>query len=228
MSSMSVLVVEDEKNISDLMAFHLKREGFDVQVEEEGPAALQAAIDTVPSLLLLDLMLPGMDGLEICRRLKQNSNTRDIPIVMLTAKDEESDIVTGLELGADDYITKPFSPKVVIARVKAVLRRKSDSVRGDDESLLFEGLEIHPQKHLVIVDGTPIDLTKSEFGILHHLARHPSWVFTRYQLVDSVHGEQYTVSDRSIDVQVVGLRKKLQDRGSYIETVRGVGYRFRV
>ncbi|RQV99620.1 DNA-binding response regulator, partial [bacterium] len=129
---------------------------------------------------------------------------------------------------ADDYITKPFSPKVVVARIKAVLRRKAEPVLSEEDSLVFEGLEIHPQKHIVVADGATIDLTKSEFKILHHLARHPGWVFTRYQLVDAVHGEQYAVSDRSIDVQVVGLRKKLMERGSYIETVRGVGYRFQL
>lgn len=228
MSSVPVLVVEDDKNISDLVALHLQREGFEVTVAAEGDTALKTAVANPPGLIVLDLMLPGMDGLEICRRLKQNSKTREIPIVMLTAKDEETDIVTGLELGADDYITKPFSPKVVIARIKAVLRRKAEPILSEEDSLTFEGLEIHPQKHIVVVDGATIDLTKSEFRILHHLARHPGWVFTRYQLVDAVHGEQYSVSDRSIDVQVVGLRKKLMDRGSYIETVRGVGYRFQV
>jgi two-component system alkaline phosphatase synthesis response regulator PhoP len=228
MNSYSVLVIEDDRAISELLEFNLQREGFTVQVEGRGDAGLEQALETMPDLILLDLMLPGMNGLEICRRLKQNSKTREIPIVMLTAKDEEADIIAGLELGADDYITKPFSPKVVIARAKAVLRRKTQPVAGEEDPLTFEGLEIHPGKHAVLVDGTHVELTKSEFNILHYLARHPSWVFTRYQLVDAAHGEHHSVSDRSIDVQVVGLRKKLGARGSFVETVRGIGYRFRV
>jgi two-component system phosphate regulon response regulator PhoB len=228
MTQHSILVVEDDPNIRELLEYNLTRDGFTVDTADRGEVALQKAVDSPPDLLILDLMLPGMDGLELCRRLKQNPKTRELPIMMLTAKDEESDIVTGLELGADDYITKPFSPKVVIARVKAVLRRKTRSRSSASGILSFEGLEIHPGSHAALVDGRNIDLTKSEFKILRYLARHPGWVFTRYQLVDVLHGERHDVTDRSVDVQVVGLRKKLGACGSFVETVRGVGYRFRV
>jgi two-component system phosphate regulon response regulator PhoB len=227
MTPQSVLIVEDERDIRELLEFNLSREGFSVQGVESGDAALRKVKDRSPELILLDLMLPGMDGLEVCRRLKQDESTRGIPIVILTAKGEETDIVTGLELGADDYITKPFSPRVVVARAKAVLRRRSEPVMGADEILTINNLTIHPGRHEVLIDEAIIDLTKTEFLILHALARRPGWVFTRYQLVDAIHGEKYAVSDRSVDVQVVGLRRKLGEYAAMIETVRGVGYRFR-
>jgi two-component system phosphate regulon response regulator PhoB len=223
----SVLIVEDERDIRELLEFNLGREGFEVQGVETGDAALNRIREAAPDLMLLDLMLPGIDGLEVCRRLKQDEATRNIPIVMLTAKGEETDIVTGLELGADDYITKPFSPRVVVARAKAVLRRRAEPPSDAEEVLTFDKLMIHPGRHEVLIDNQPVDLTKTEFMILHNLARRPGWVFTRYQLVDAIHGEKYAVSDRSVDVQVVGLRRKLNDYAAMIETVRGVGYRFR-
>jgi two-component system, OmpR family, alkaline phosphatase synthesis response regulator PhoP len=223
----SILVVEDERDILELLELSLVREGFATRGVETGDAAVLEAKAHSPELILLDLMLPGMDGLEVCRRLKQVDHTRNIPIVMLTAKDDESDIVTGLELGADDYITKPFSPKVVVARVKAVLRRRAQPPSSAEEVLHFQNLTIHPGRHEVLINEHPIDLTKTEFLILHRLSLRPGWVFTRYQLVDSIHGEKYAVSDRAVDVQVVGLRRKLGEYASMIETVRGVGYRFR-
>ncbi|MBU0691211.1 response regulator [bacterium] len=228
MPKQSILVVEDEHDIRELLEFNLNREGFQAVGVETGDAAMRSIRESAPDLVLLDLMLPGMDGLEVCRRLKQSENTREIPIVILTAKGEESDIVTGLELGADDYITKPFSPRVVVARVKAVIRRRSEPIAGKDEVLNFSGLTIHPGRHEVLIDGKNVELTKTELQILHNLARRPGWVFTRYQLIDAIHGEKYAVSDRSVDVQVVGLRRKLGDCATLIETVRGVGYRFRV
>lgn len=228
MSKQTILVVEDERDIRELLEFNLNRDGFQALGVEAGDVALRKIKESTPDLVLLDLMLPGMDGLEVCRRLKQSESTRDIPIVILTAKGEESDIVTGLELGADDYITKPFSPRVVVARVKAVIRRRSEPIVGEDEVLNFNGLTIHPGRHEVLVNGKNVELTKTELQILHNLARRPGWVFTRYQLIDAIHGEKYAVSDRSVDVQVVGLRRKLGDFSALIETVRGVGYRFRV
>jgi two-component system phosphate regulon response regulator PhoB len=182
----------------------------------------------MPHLIILDLMLPGIDGLEVARRLKKDQGTEDIPIIMLTAKGEEADIVTGLELGADDYVTKPFSPRVLTARVKTVLRRKMEGPSPAIETPLKMGeLEIHPGRHEVLVQGKPISLTFTEFAILKCLAQRPGWVFTRYQIVDAVHGQEYNVTERSVDVQVAGLRKKLGPYGNCIETVRGVGYRFR-
>jgi two-component system phosphate regulon response regulator PhoB len=178
-------------------------------------------------LIVLDLMLPGVDGLEVCRTLKRDPDTASIPLVMLTAKGEEADIVTGLEMGADDYLTKPFSPRVLIARIRAVLRRKSDEPLDEQEELRIHDLTIHPGRHEVLVNGIAVPLTATEFRVLYVLAQRPGWVFTRYQIANSVHGGDYIVTDRSVDVQIVGLRKKLGDAAEYIETIRGVGYRFK-
>lgn len=227
MAKEKILIVEDEEDILELVRFNLHREGYQVTGVASGEKALEAVGKGHPDLILLDLMLPGTDGMEVCRTLKGDGETRDIPVIMLTAKGEESDIVSGLELGADDYITKPFSPKVLIARIRAVFRRRQRSVVTDDATLKIKGLVIHPGRHEVRVGGERLDLTLTEFRLLHLLARRPGWVFTRYQIVDALHGEDYPVTDRSIDVQVVGLRKKLGEAGKYIETVRGVGYRFR-
>ena len=170
-------------------------------------------------------MLPGIDGLDICKLLKSDLDTSKIPILMLTAKGEESDIVKGLESGADDYITKPFSPKVLVARVKSVLRRYAQPEISEDEVIKYNEITLHPSKRQVTVSGKLIELTYTEFEILHFLIRRPGWVFTRNEIVDRVRGDSYHVTDRSVDVQIVGLRKKLGDAGKYIETVRGVGYR---
>jgi two-component system phosphate regulon response regulator PhoB len=179
--------------------------------------------------MLLDIMLPGIDGLEVARRLKADRSTKHIPIVMLTAKGEESDIEKGLELGAEDYITKPFSPKVVNARLRAVLRRVANGkeVKPEDSVISFRDLTIHPGRHEVLVNDKPVRLTFTEFSILMFLARRPGWVLTRAQLIDAVRGKDYAVTDRSIDVQIVGLRRSLGAAGKYIETVRGVGYRLK-
>jgi two-component system phosphate regulon response regulator PhoB len=223
-----ILIIEDEEDIRELVRYNLEREGFSVSEAESGEDGLKSVSQKKPDLVLLDLMLPGKDGLQICRELKQNSSLNSIPVVMMTAKGEEGDIVIGLELGAEDYVVKPFSPKVLVARVKAVLRRKATptSVSGEDVLRVLD-IVIHPGRHEVTVSGKPVDLTASEFGILHFLARRPGWVFTRYQIVDAVHGDDYPVTERSVDVQIVGLRKKLKKAGENIETVRGVGYRFK-
>lgn len=223
-----ILIVEDEADIRELVRYNLEREGFGVSEAESGEKGFKAITKKAPDLILLDLMLPGKDGMQICRELKQDDKTRSIPVVMMTARGEESDIVAGLELGAEDYIVKPFSPKVLVARVKAVLRRLETVPAADKEGVLtIYDLVIHPGRHEVTVKGKPIDLTASEFAILHFLARRPGWVFTRYQIVDAVHGEDYPVTERSVDVQIVGLRKKLKKAGEMIETVRGIGYRFK-
>jgi len=227
-SKPQVLIIEDEEDIRELVRYNLERENFAVAEAESGEAGLKAVAQKKPDLILLDLMLPGKDGLQICRELKQSNATRDIPVVMMTAKGEESDIITGLELGAEDYVVKPFSPKVLVARVRTVLRRKTTPAAPADRDVLsIYDIVIHPGRHEVTVNSKPVDLTASEFGILHFLARRPGWVFTRYQIVDAVHGEDYPVTERSVDVQVVGLRKKLKKAGDYIETVRGIGYRFK-
>jgi two-component system phosphate regulon response regulator PhoB len=227
MKKKHILVVDDEEDILELVRYHLDREGYVVTCAATGEDALKLARTKSFELLVLDLMLPGMDGLEVARHLKEESSTRNLPVVMLTAKGEESDVVTGLELGADDYVTKPFSPRVLIARIKAVLRRNEQTPPDETAVIRLHNLVIHPGRREVLVDGQPATLTFTEFGILAYLARRPGWVFTRSQIVDAVRGDDYPVTDRSVDVQVVGLRRKLGDAGQLIETVRGVGYRFK-
>lgn len=222
-----ILVVDDEEDLLELVNYNLSREGFRVDCVASGEAALAAARKNLPDLIVLDLLLPSVDGLEVCRLLKNDPRTKHIPIIMLTAKSEEADMVSGLELGADDYMTKPFSPRVLLARIKAILRRKSKEPFEEDSPIHVRELVIHPGRHEVLVEGQPLELTFTEFRLLHFLARKPGWAFTRSQIVDAVKGEDYPVTERSVDVQVAGLRKKLGELGSYIETVRGVGYRFK-
>jgi two-component system phosphate regulon response regulator PhoB len=230
MAQAHILVVDDEQDILELVEYNLHKEGFVVSSVSSGEEALAATRTRLPDLIVLDLMLPGVDGLEVCRRLKAEPATRQIPIVMLTAKGDEADIVTGLELGAADYVTKPFSPRVLIARLKAVLRRAAEA---DVEAVLRVGpLVIHPGRHQVTTSSGPIDLTAAEFRIMHFLARRPGWVFTRHQLVEAAQGDEAFVqdrfvTDRSVDVHIVSLRRKLGPDSGLIETVRGVGYRLK-
>lgn len=226
MKKEKILVVDDEEDILELVRYNLVREGYAVVCTASGEAALTIAGSDAVDLIVLDLMLPGIDGLEVARRLKARPANRDTPIVMLTAKGEEADIVTGLELGADDYVTKPFSPRILIARIKAVIRRRSGLVEAEREVLNIRELSIHVGRRRVTAADEALDLTYTEFQVLYFLARRPGWVFTRSQIVDAVRGDDYPVTDRSVDVQIVGLRKKLGPLGKYIETVRGVGYRF--
>jgi len=229
MEKIKILVVEDEAPIQELLQFNLERSKYRVTVVDSGEEALETAEKLMPDLILLDIMLPGADGLEVCKRLKNNSKTQHIPIIMLTALCEEADIVTGLELGADDYVTKPFSPRVLLARVKAALRRIESGKEKpvDDNVIHVHNISIDSVRHKVEVDGEDMALTFTEFKVLQLLANQPGRVFTRYQIVDAVHGDDYPVTDRSVDVQIVGLRKKLGESGSVIETVRGIGYRFK-
>jgi two-component system phosphate regulon response regulator PhoB len=225
MSKPAILVVDDEEDIRELVELNLRREGYSVLTCETGEQALEQAAREMPDLIVLDLMLPGIDGLEVCKRLKSEAKTRRIAVVMLTAKGEEADIVTGLELGADDYVTKPFSGKVLVARVRRLLRRSQDE--ADERSVVsIHELTIDPSRHEVLVAGQAVTMTLTEFNILHLLARRPGRVFTRYQIVDSIHGSDYLVTDRAVDVQIVSLRKKLGPCAKYLDTVRGVGYRF--
>ncbi|MBX3179959.1 MAG: response regulator transcription factor [Candidatus Hydrogenedentes bacterium] len=226
MANETILIVEDEADILELLRYNLNREGYHVLEATTGEAALDIIRKSSPDLVLLDLMLPKIDGLEVCRRVRGSNDHKTLPVIILTAKGEEADVVAGLELGADDYITKPFSPRVLLARLRAVLRRQSLDIPGDDESVQIHNIAIHPGRHEVLVDGEVVNLTRTEFQVLHYLARRPGWVFTRYQIVDAVHGDDYAVTERSVDVQIVGLRKKLGTAGKHIETVRGVGYRF--
>jgi len=228
MSKGNIFVVDDEEDILELIRMNLEREGYKVTCIESGEVCVKKAREKLPDLIVLDLMLPGIDGLDVCKILKNDSKTRHIPIIMLTAKGEESDIVTGLELGADDYMTKPFSPKVLTARIKAVMRKGTVSPESDAGDVLKrKNIVIDPGRREVTVNAKAIDLTFTEFEILIFLARRPGWVFTRSQIVNGVKGAGYPVTERAVDVQIVGLRKKLGAAADMIDTIRGVGYRFR-
>ena len=227
MDNKKILIVEDEFDILKLIEFNIKKEGFDVIAVSDGESAIKEVRANKPDLILLDLMLPGISGLDVCHLIQKDTELSQIPILMLTAKGEESDVVRGLEAGADDYVIKPFSVKVLLARIKALLRRDfSQEFDKKNKPLIFDRLSIHAGKRIVKVDGKIIDLTYMEFQILFTLASHSNWVYTRTQLIDEIRGDNYIVTDRSIDFQVVGLRKKLGEASKYIKTVRGVGYRF--
>jgi two-component system phosphate regulon response regulator PhoB len=224
----TILVVEDEEDISELIKYNLNREGYNVVCVETGEEGLEKTRQTMPDLILLDLMLPGIDGLRVCKIIKNDSKTEHIPVIMLTAKGEEADIVTGLEMGADDYIPKPFSTKVLIARIRSVLRRINTPEKTETNAVVKRhDLVINPGRREIILKGEPLTLTFSEFEILYLLAKRPGWVYTRNQIVNEVKGDDYPVTERAIDVQIVGLRKKLGSYGKNIETIRGVGYRFK-
>lgn len=223
-----ILVVEDEDDVLELLRFNLAREGFSVDTSTRGEDGLRAVAQKRPDLILLDLMLPGLSGLEVCRQLKKDPKTAGIPIIMVTAKGEESDIIVGLEFGAADYITKPFSIKVLISRVRVSLRRQQSQAYDPKTELHVRDLEISPSRFQVLANGKAIEgLTVSDFRLLHFLASCPGWVLNRQQILDAVRGEDVAVTERAVDVQMVSLRKKLGPRADHIEAVRGVGYRFR-
>lgn len=227
MPQKNILIVDDEQDIRDVIAYSLTKDGFRVDSVATGEEALRKARAKAPDLIVLDLMLPGVDGLEICKRLKGDRHTAAVPIIMLTAKGEDADVVSGLELGADDYIVKPFSPRVLLARIKAVLRRLEQQPEEEASVLRRGDLMVDQSRHRVTVRGEPVSLTALEMRILVTLARRPGLVFTRYQIVDATQGEGVGVTDRSVDVHMVSLRRKLGGVGEMIETVRGVGYRFK-
>ena len=225
----TALVVEDEPEIADLVKFHLEREGVDVTITRSGRRALELARKSIPDLLVLDVMLPDLDGLEVCRRLKENDETKKIPVVMLTARGSEADIVAGIEMGADDYVTKPFSPRVLMARLQNAMRKHGiPGVEQHDCVLVRCGgkLTIDKERHVVICNGETISLTITEFEMLFMLAKRPGFVRTRDQIISTVHGPLTVLSQRTIDVHITAIRRKMQDLGDSIETVRGVGYRF--
>jgi len=220
-----VLAIDDEKDLIELVRYNLEKEGFEVRGAFDGETGLRMAIQELPDVVLVDLMLPGMDGLEVCRRLRSNDRTSRIPLIMLTAKTGESDRVVGLELGADDYVTKPFSPRELTARIRALLRRAE---RPDSAEIMRRGdLTIDTAKHLVTCRDSMLVLTATEFRLLQFLAARPGRVFSRGELIDHVIGNDVQVLDRTVDVHVMSLRRKLGRLGDCIETVRGFGYRFR-
>lgn len=227
MSVEKIVVIEDEKDISEIIKFNLEKESYLVLTEADGISGLRTIKDEGPSLVILDLMLPELDGIEVCRRLKADSLTNHIPIIMVTAKGEESDIILGLGIGADDYITKPFSTKELVARVKAVIRRGPlREERGVGDRIIIDDLRIDASKHTVYIKDKPEFFTATEFRLLHFLASHRGRVFTRDQLLNRIIGEDANVIDRNIDVHIRAIRKKLGESQYLIETIRGVGYRF--
>lgn len=229
MAKATIMVVEDDQDIRELISYNLGKEGYTVVPAESGEQALKLIETTNPDIIILDIMLPGMDGIEVLRNLKQGSRHAAVPVIMATAKSEDSDIITGLELGADDYIAKPFSPKVLIARVRSLLRRTQSRIseaKAMDEVVQIGPIVLDTGRHEVTLEGKPVDLSATEFAILEFMMRNPGWVFSRNQIIDAVKGKDYPVTERSVDVQILGLRKKLGPAGNRIETVRGVGYRF--
>ncbi len=228
MAKKRILVVEDDRDINELIRYNLEREGFEILSLYDGSQVLDMAITRKPNLILLDLMLPECDGLELCRQIKNDSNTQNIPIIMITAKGTESDVVVGLSMGADDYLAKPFSPQVLVARIKAILRRTGISVELTNQEIRsWDRLVLDLIKHKVSFEGESIVLTSIEFNILEFLSRSPGRVFSREQILDGAWKDGKYIVDRAVDVHVRGLRKKLGPAKDYIETVRGAGYRFK-
>ncbi|MBN2653175.1 MAG: response regulator transcription factor [Spirochaetales bacterium] len=223
----TIYVVDDEHDIREIISFNLKSQGYLVENFETGEELLEKMKKILPDLVLLDLMLPGIDGLEVCKRLKMNPSTASIPVLILTAKTDDTDQIIGLELGADDYVVKPFSPRVLTARIKALFRRNSAVIRNE-LIVSIHGVNINSEKRAVDYNGTEIELSRTEFDILQLMASNPGKVFTRSSIIEKVKGDDYPVTDRSVDVQITGIRKKLSDNGiDLIETVRGVGYRIK-
>jgi len=230
MPKQSILVVDDEEDIRELLSYNLQREGFDVQTAVDGETAVELVNKEPPDLVVLDLMLPGIDGYDVCYKLKSNPDLNHVPIIMLTAKGEESDEVIGFGIGADDYVTKPFSPKVLVARINAVLRRRAEpeEPEPDEEPVIARGgLSINPNRHEVLLEGKEIRLTPIEFKVLYFLSKTPGRVYTRKRIIDKAQGEDVYITERTVDVHVVALRRKLGDQAHLIETVRGVGYKFK-
>lgn len=231
MGKANILVVEDDNDIQQLVSYNLIKSGFNVTCADSGEEALRLLGQEQVDLIILDLMLPGKDGMEVCTIIREQSEIIQPPIIMLTAKSEEDDIICGLSCGADDYVTKPFSPRILIARVQALLRRRQEKItaelRPDKEAISIHSMVIHPGRHEVLVAGKAIHLTTTEFTILEQLASRPGWVYSRQQIIDKIRGYDHFITPRAIDVQIFGLRKKLGELGKCIETVRGIGYRLK-
>jgi two-component system, OmpR family, phosphate regulon response regulator PhoB len=226
MPKTKVLVIEDDRSLIEVLSYNLKTAGYEVLVATDGQDGLLKAQTKTPDLVLLDLMLPVVDGLDVCRRLRSGGSTRDLPIIMLTAKAEETDELIGFSLGADDYVTKPFSVKVLLERIKALRRRRSSDPVSDDVTSKL-GVMVDRRRHQAVAEGVAVALTRSEFRLLDTLIRQPGRVFDRSELIDAALGEDTMVMERTIDVHIRALRRKLGERADVIETVRGVGYRFR-
>lgn len=220
-----ILVVEDEEDISELICYNLQKAGYNFETAFSGEVCLKKIENNPPCLVLLDIMLPNINGFDVLRKIRADEKYKNVSVIMLTAKSSDSDVVKGLEFGADDYVAKPFSPSVLIARIKSVLKHRYDFAKG--KTIKIDKLLINPSKYEVTIDGKEINLTISEFQALCLLAEKRGWAMSRYQIINEIKGEDHFVTDRAVDVMLVGLRKKLKDYGQYIETVRGVGYRFK-
>jgi two-component system phosphate regulon response regulator PhoB len=230
MAKATILVIEDDPDIRELLSFSLSKEGWTILLASDGEEGLALLRSTNPDCVVLDIMLPGMDGLEILRALKADGARKRLPVIMATAKGEESDIVAGLELGAEDYVVKPFSPKVLAARIRSALRRvasRSTMDSGAEASFAKGDMRLDVARHELRVKERKVDLSATEFAIMEFFLRNPGWVFSRSQIIDAVKGRDYPVTDRAVDVQILSLRRKLGEAGEEIETVRGVGYRLR-
>jgi two-component system phosphate regulon response regulator PhoB len=226
MSKQTILIIEDERALVEVLTYNLRKEGFEVHSATDGQDGLRRAQTSLPDLIILDLMLPVIEGLEVCRVLKSGARTRDIPLIMLTARSEEVDEIVGFQMGADDYVTKPFKIKPLIQRIKALLRRKKTQV-SEGDVVSAGGIEIDRAQHRATVGGEELNLTPTEFRLLWSLVRQPGRAFSRHELMESAMGDDALVLERTIDVHVKSLRQKLGSRAEQIETVRGVGYRFR-
>jgi len=230
MSKKKIMVVDDEADIRELIKFNLEKEGFDVVPVSDGETALEEARLRQPDLIILDVMLPGIDGIEVCFKLKSDNNYKSIPIVMLSAKSDESDQLVGLKIGADDYLVKPFSPKVLVAKITAILRRGdvvSSGIADESPVIRFKSLFMNPNDFSVTYQEKPLKLTAVEYKILYFLARKPGRVYTRERIIEQVRGDDVIITGRTVDVHILSLRRKLGDAADLIETVRGIGYRVR-
>ena len=227
MSKQSILIIEDDLDIAELLQYNLQKDGYPVRTSRDGESGLHAARKFKPDLILLDLMMPGMDGLEVCRHLKRDPGTASIPLMMITAKDAESDVVLGLELGADDYVSKPFSPREVLARVRAILRRGTKPAESGKSRVEAGPLVLDRERYEVRVDDELLDMTRAEFRLLWALVSQPGRVFARDELIEYITAGEALIGDRNVDVHISALRKKLGDHGGLIQTVRGVGYKCR-
>jgi two-component system, OmpR family, alkaline phosphatase synthesis response regulator PhoP len=230
MSKETILIVEDEEDLLELLQYNLSKEGYSVTGVNSGEEALEQIKIFIPDLVIVDLMLPGIDGFEVCKNIKNAPGKKHTIVVMLTARDEEQDIITGLEIGADDYITKPVTPKVLSSRIKAILRRNNKNISdspNDMSVIKLNNLVIYPQRYELFVENKRVNLTSLEFKILYYLIQHKGWVYTRYQIMEAIQKIESDVSERSIDFLIFNIRKKLDKYADIIETVRGIGYRFR-
>ncbi|MCL2265028.1 MAG: response regulator transcription factor [Treponema sp.] len=228
MNKAAILIIEDDHAIQELLNLSMSKEGWHLYQALDGEDGLKILKSKKINCILVDIMLPGMDGIKVLKKIKEIEQYKNIPVIMTTAKGEETDIVSGLELGADDYVVKPYSPKVLIARIRAALRRHEENGSGKTISVWQQGdLKLDSSRHAVFFGDKQLDLFATEFALLKHFLSNPEIVFSRNQIIAAIHGQDYPVTDRSVDVQILGLRKKLGKAGDMIETIRGVGYRFR-